>query len=343
MIVFKKRIDFESVVYICSSLEVYISSGINFVKALELIDIGLTNKLYKESIRRILKRIKEGESISSAFSEEEELYTSVLADMLVVAEQSGELERVLRNMTEHFEKKLKIEKEVKTALLYPKVIFGVGITVFILFLDFVLPSIVSMYEGLDMEFNFITEFIINLNSFLQIYNIYIVSLIIFISIICIVFWIKKITKGKDLIHFLKIRKDYKEIKLISIINLVLESGVPIVYALERLSHSISENYTREYITTILLSIKKGSDISSAIEEIDVMSEISKSFFVSGENSGRLDKTTAKLLIILENSFSKKLSMLISKIEPISICILGFFVLILMLLVFVPMYEYMNYV
>lgn len=343
MIFFKRGVDYQSIVYICSSLEAYISSGINFVKALELIDMGLADKRYKESIKRVVKKIREGESISSAFASEHELYTRVFADMIVVAEQSGKIERVLKNMTLHFEKKLKLEKEVKNATLYPKVIFTAAVVVFILFIDFVLPSIVSMYDGLDISDSKLTSFIISCNSFFMKYSIYFCVLVIVLMLFSLYYFIKKYMRDKDFLHFFRIRKDYKELNLVSIINLVLESGVPVVYALERLSHSISEKYTRDYITTILLAIRQGNDISSAMNEIEVVSEISKSFFISGENSGRLDRTTAKLLEILENNFSKKLTLLISKIEPFSICILGVFVLFIILAVFVPMYGYMNYV
>ncbi|MGL4991341.1 MAG: type II secretion system F family protein [Sarcina sp.] len=338
-----KKISYESIVYICSSLEVYISSGINFIKALELIEIGVTEKRYKKSIKRIIKKLNDGESIAQAFLNEDYLYTSLFSDMLVVAEQSGQLETVLINMTKHFEKQLKLEKEIKSAILYPKIIFTAGIIVFILFLDFVLPNIVSMYEGLNVESSQIIQAIININSFFEVYNIYFCVATISVIGIIIYLIIKKITKDKDLLHFLKIRRQYKELNLISIINLVLDSGIPITYALERVFYSISNKDIKSYIGVILEKVQIGENISDAISHIDVISKISHSFFISGENSGSLDKTTLKLLNILENNFSKRLGTLISRIEPISICILGVFILFLVLIVFVPMYGYMQYV
>jgi type II secretory pathway component PulF len=339
----KPRLDYESIVYISSSLETYISAGINFVRALELINTGLTKNDYKLSIQRVAKRINEGESIASAFLEEEDLYTSVFADMLFVAEQSGRIEKVLYNMTLHFEKKLKLRNEVRQALMYPQFIFIAMFIVFILFLDIVLPNIVSMYESLDVKMSGITSFLISVNGFFMENNIYIVTAIFLLIIFLIGLLIKKKLNGRDVFSRFTIRKRYKEINLIGILKLVLESGIPIVYALDKLSHSITENYTREYINSILISLRNGKDIYYAIEEIDVISEVSKSFILSGENSGKLDSTITKLLNILESNFSKKLKAYVSKIEPISICFLGFMVLLLMLAIFVPMYEYMHYV
>ncbi|MGL4655366.1 MAG: type II secretion system F family protein [Sarcina sp.] len=345
MLKFKKKakIDYESIVYISSSLETYISAGINFVKALELINTGLTNKAYKSSIQRVAKRINEGESIASSFSEEEDLYTSVFADMLFVAEHSGRIEKVLHNMTIHFEKKLKLNNEVKQALMYPKFICTAVFIVFILFLDIVLPNIVSMYESLDAKMSVVTNTLIAINDFFTRYNIYAVTGVTLIIIFLVYCILKKKLKDKDIFRRLDIRKRYKEISIIGILKLVLESGIPVVYALERLSHSIAQGHTREYINDILVSLRKGHDIYYAIEKIDVISDVSKSFILSGEKSGKLDATISRLLDILENNFSKKLKSYVTKVEPISICVLGVMVLGLMLMVFVPMYEYMHYV
>ncbi|MGL4451482.1 MAG: type II secretion system F family protein [Sarcina sp.] len=339
----KPRIDYESIVYISSSLETYISAGIKFVKALELINTGLSNNEYKKSIQRVAKRINEGEGIANAFLEEEELYTSVFADMLFVAEQSGRVEKVLSNMTLHFEKKLKLTNEVKQALMYPKFIFIAVFIVFILFLDIVLPNIVSMYESLDVKMSGITTVLIFINEFFEKNNIYVFTSIILFLVFIIYCVLKKKLKTRDVFSRFTLRKRYKEINLVGILKLVLESGIPVVYALERLSHSIAENHTREYINDILVSLRSGTDVYYAIEKIDVISDVSKSFILSGEKSGKLDTTMARLLDILENNFSKKLKSYVSKVEPISICFLGVMVLGLMLIVFVPMYEYMHYV
>lgn len=339
----KLRIDYESIVYISSSLETYISAGIKFVKALELINTGLTNNEYKKSIQRVAKRINEGEGIANAFLEEEELYTSVFADMLFVAEQSGRVEQVLNNMTLHFEKKLKLKNEVKQALMYPKFIFIAVFAVFILFLDIVLPNIVSMYESLDVKMSIVTTMLVSINEFFTKYNIYIFTVVLLLFSFVIYCFVKKQLKNKDVFSKFTIRKRYKEINLVGILKLVLESGIPVVYALERLSHSIAENYTREYINDILTSLRSGNDLYYSIEKIDVISDVSKSFILSGEKSGKLETTMSRLLDILENNFSKKLKNYVSKVEPISICFLGVMVLGLMLIVFVPMYEYMHYV
>lgn len=339
----KAKINYQDIVYIASSLETYVSAGINFVKALELINTGLTNNAYKISIQRVAKRINEGESIANSFLEEEDLYTSVFADMLFVAEQSGNLEKVLSNMTLYFEKKLKLRNEIKQALMYPKFIFIAVFTVFILFLDIVLPNIVSMYESLDVKMSFITTLLMSVNNFFTKYNIYIFTITNLLIIFILYCFIKKKLDNKDLFKNFTIRKRYKELNLIGILKIVLESGIPLVYALERLSYSISERYTRDYINEMLVSLRSGKDLYSTIEDIDVISDISKSFILSGEKSGKLDDTMSRLLDILENNFSKKLKSYVSKVEPVSICFLGMMVLGLMLIVFVPMYEYMHYV
>lgn len=343
MISLKKKLDYESIIYVCSSLETYISAGIQFLAAIELIENGLTNKVYKESLRRVSKRISEGELISQAFLEEEELYTNIFTDMLVIAEESGEMEAVLQNILEHFEKKNKLIREVNSALLYPKFIILAMLGVVVLFLDMILPSIASMYSSLDVKTSFLTKCIVNMNAFFEVYNLYIFLLILVSIITVIIIFLKKFLKRKDFFKIFRVCKRYRELNFIYILNLIVGSGIPIVYALERLSHTVNDVYTRDSIIKISSRLKKGDELVESLNEVDVLSSISKSFILSGEKSGNLDKAIERLASILENNFDKNLKKLTKKIEPITLCILGVLVLGLMLIVFVPMYEYMNYV
>ncbi|MGL5823210.1 MAG: type II secretion system F family protein [Sarcina sp.] len=329
--------------YVVSSLESYLNAGINFMKALELIQQGLKNKEYASSVSRIAKRINEGESIAGAFIEEEEFYTTTFIDMLAIAEESGEIEKVLSAINRHFSRKIKLETQIKNALMYPKFICLAICIMILFFIDFILPSIVSMYESLNVEASFFTRGIIGLESFFSKVNVYAFFLVVCFLIFLFYKIIKYYSKGKDLVAFLELRKRYKEIRLVELLNLILDSGVPIVHALERLAHSISDVYMTEYINIVLTQIRSGNDLYESIDKVQVMSDISKSFILSGEQSGSLDNVVNSLLKILNENFEKALKKCVSKVEPLSICFLGALVLGIMLMVFIPMYEYMHYV
>lgn len=332
-----------SIMYVVSSLESYLAAGINFMKALELIQRGIKNKDYANSVSRVAKRINEGETIANAFIEEEEFYTTTFIDMLAIAEESGEIEKVLNAIKKHFSRKIKLETQIKNALMYPKFICLAICIMILFFIDFILPSIVSMYESLNVEASFFTKGIISLDLFFSRVNVYVFFIVVSLLVLIIYKIIKYYTKGRDLLAFLELRKRYKEIRLIELLNLILDSGVPVVYALERLSHSISDIYMTEYINTVLMQIRAGSDLHDSIEKIQVMSDVSKSFILSGEQSGSLDHVIRSLLKILNDNFEKALKKCVAKIEPLSICFLGILVLGVMLMVFIPMYEYMHYV
>ena len=343
MINLRKKVDYESILYVCTSLESYISAGLQFVKSMELIQIGLNNKVYRESIERVVKRIKEGESIALAFSDEGDLYTSMFIDMLFIGEESGQMENVLKNMTTHFKKKAKLKKQVNSALLYPKFIGLAMLGVILLFLNTILPTIASMYEGMQVKSSFLTRTIINMNKFFENKNVYILFLGVILIGFLIYLILKKVLKGKDIFARFKLRKNYKEVNFMYILNLILTSGVPLVSALERLIHSVEDRSTRDYIEKMTNELRRGESILDSISDIDIISPVTRSFILSGEKSGKLDNSTSNLVNILENNFNNSLKSYVSKIEPITLCALGILVLGLSLIVFIPMYEYMNYV
>ena len=81
--------------YICLNLSTYVKSGMSIGRSLDLIKNTVKDKKYKESLRRIEKKVLNGEALSKAFKEEGKLYPDLMKDMMRIGEESGNLEEVL--------------------------------------------------------------------------------------------------------------------------------------------------------------------------------------------------------------------------------------------------------
>ena len=68
--------------YICLNLSTYVKSGMPIGRSLDLIKNTVKDKKYKESLKRIEKKVLNGEALSKAFKEEGKLYPDLRHEIL---------------------------------------------------------------------------------------------------------------------------------------------------------------------------------------------------------------------------------------------------------------------
>lgn len=338
-----KLVDYESIFFIANSLNLYIKAGISIRKAIEIIENTIKNKEYKEAVRRMGNSIDLGEGLGAAFLKERMLFTDHFVDMIVMAEESGKLEEILLVLANHFEKNNKMRKTVKKSLSYPILLIGTMVTVFTLIIIFVIPTLADMYGEVGGDLSIFTKTMLFINNMVEKIN----PLLVIVSLIAIgillFFILKDLLKNKDLFGNIGLVKDYREIKFILLIKMMIKGGVPITSAAMKLKESITDKYLKCQLIALNNSLNLGLSLTESMESTESLSELSKSFLYTGEESGSLEETIEKLADILDYQFNSKLNKAIFYIEPAAILILGIMVLALVLMVFIPMYEYMSYV
>lgn len=336
--------DDESILLICSNLKVYLESGLKMIKALELVQFSLTNKVYIESVERIIQQVRRGKQISEAIINEEYLYPDMLADMLIIGEESGNLERVLGKLAINIQRKRDTMKQIRKVMVYPIALTIIIATVFIFYFFFILPSFKSLYESIQGSQSKVIELIISYLNFVEKNQYAYLIIFCYIGIIvAIIALIYEYIKDKDLFRELKIVKMYYEANIIFILELMITSGISLNSCLDMLSNTLESRKMKNYINIIKEELWKGKSLSEALSLIEVISPVTFSFVFSGEESGNLEECVFTLSRILEKDFIEKLNTLIKALEPIIMAVLGVVVGVMVLLVFIPIFEFMKYV
>ena len=87
--------------------------------------------------------------------------------MIKAGEASGKLDVFLLKIVESLEKKEGIKKKIKSALMYPSIMFSVAITVSVFMLIKVVPVFAKMYDGMGIELPAATATIMAMSDFLR--------------------------------------------------------------------------------------------------------------------------------------------------------------------------------
>ena len=217
--------------------------------------------------------------------------------MIKAGEASGKLDVFLLKIVDSLEKKEKIKKKIKGALMYPAIMFTVAITVSAFMLIKVVPVFAKMYDGMGLELPAATATIMAMSDFLSGTG----GKVILFGGIGGYFGFNFIVKRNAAIRFrwhkqilkLPIFGDMILKSLLARIALILgnlsAAGVNLLESLE-IAKSVSNN---DVITDALESVKKGVFSGDTLTKLFLKEPLFPPTFSQlisvGEQTGQLDE------------------------------------------------------
>ena len=144
----KKKIKVEDVLIFSKQFATMVKAGLPILQVLQMLRDQLENPSMQEVIEEIRKSLEGGVTLSTCFSKYPNLFDNVYINLIKAGEASGKLDVFLLKIVDSLEKKEKIKKKIKGALMYPAIMFSVAIIVSAFMLIKVVPVFAQMYEGM---------------------------------------------------------------------------------------------------------------------------------------------------------------------------------------------------
>ena len=123
---------------VADNLNTMITSGIPILKALEITASVVDNQIYRAIIDDALVKVKEGTSLSNAFSQHKEI-PNILTQMVKVGEETGELGSILKSLAKFYQREVTTAVDTLVSLIEPVMIVLLGAGVGILLAAVLMP------------------------------------------------------------------------------------------------------------------------------------------------------------------------------------------------------------
>ena len=233
--------------------------------------------------------------------------------------------------------------KVKSALIYPMLVFIVLLAVVILNLFFVIPRVATVFEKLKVPTPLPTKILIETSKVVTQNTILIIAGIIILAIfVYFIFKVKKQLFLNILFSLPGISKLMFEIDLTRftrVMSLLLKSGLPIDNCLELSTHLVLKKQVQDIVANSLKQVTSGKNIA---EGLKLYPKIIPNFMIrvveAGEKSGTLEKSFEELSEQFDSRVSTRLKTLTTLIEPLLLLIVGVMVGAIMLAIIAPIYK-----
>ncbi len=329
-------------IFFLERMELYLSSGLEINKSLEICEQGVSAK-QKDAIFRLRSAVESGSLLSKSLYQ----YAGVsqtLTGLIEQGELSGSLPKSLLSARLLLEKEDELIKKCTSAMAYPVII---GIFAGLLTIGLVrgvMPQIIPMLKSLKVELPIITKVVIALSDILTKYGLYIITGLFIIGVAGILIYrkiriIRKIIQS-TIIHIPIIGRlvhDYYLAVFLHSCGALIESGRPVAESYSNTSASISLLPLRDLLQREVVSVSSGHSLGSVIIGGKIPSYVA-SLLSAGELSGSLGSSIIRAGSILDRDIEHSLKKLTALIEPIMMAGMGCAVGAIALSIMMPIYD-----
>ena len=342
----KKKVKVEDVLIFSKQFATMVKAGLPILEVLAMLRDQLENPGIKEIIEDIRKSLEGGVTLSKCFEKYPEQFDTIYVNMIKAGEASGKLDVFLLKIVESLEKKEKIKKKIKGALMYPSIMFTTAILVSAIMLIKVVPVFAKMYEGMGVALPKPTEIIMSMSDFLRGTG----GLVLFLSIVIFAVAFKYLTTKNEAIRF----KWHKQVlkmpifgdlilkSLLARISLIMgnlsAAGVNLLESLE-IAKSVSTNVV---VSEALENVKKGVFSGDTLTKLFLKEPLFPPTFSQlisvGEQTGQLDEMFNSVASYYEEEFDTAVDNMSTLIEPIMIVFMGVMIGGLMIAMYSPIFN-----
>ena len=321
-----------------------IENGIPLLKCITLITDQQRKIDFKEVLKSVHRDIEQGSNFSDSIEKYPEVFDDLYVAMIRAGEASGRLDIIMKQLVKYIEKSAKIKGQVKSAMTYPTMIVLVAAIVIVVLLVFVVPSFAKQFAESGKELPGLTQMVLDMSNALVNNWVEIIVGIVF-GIYGFIYW--KSTKAGKIAFDKYILKSpiFGELLLkiaigrfCSTMSTMLNSGVPILEALNICAASSGNKEIESFILGIREEISQGKSFYTPLEASSLIPKMVSSMVAVGESTGTLDETLAKVTEIYDEEIDNSISAMMSLIEPLMIVVIGGIVGIIAIAMYLPIFD-----
>lgn len=323
---------------------VMIDAGLPLVQCLEILGSQQEHKVFKRALMQIRQDVETGSNLADAMRKHPKIFDNLYTNMVAAGEAGGILDTILQRLSTYIEKSVKLNSQVKSAMIYPVAVISIAIIVVAVILWKVIPVFASLFKGLGAELPMPTVVVIALSNFLGDF-----WWLIILTIVGVSQFLKryhKTEKGRRVLDAILLKAPVLGMLLRKIavarfcrtLSTLTSSGVPILDGLEITAKTAGNAIVEDAIMATRKSVEEGKTISEPLGDTDVFPTMVIQMIAVGEQTGALDTMLSKIADFYEDEVDTAVAGLMKLLEPILIAFLGVAIGGIVIAMYMPMFS-----
>src|SRR4051794_7688923 len=326
---------------------VMLDAGLPLVQCLEILGEQEENRTFQAIINAVRTDVESGASLADAMRKHPKAFDNLFTNMVAAGESGGILDIILQRLSVYIEKAVKLNSQVKSALIYPVSIIVIAALVVFIILWKVIPVFAQLFAGLGSEMPLLTRIVISASNFVADYF-WLIALVVIFGIVAIKKW-HQTPHGRRILDTTMLRipvigmllRKIAVARFCRTLGTLTASGVPILDGLEITTKTAGNAVIEDAVMAVRKSVEEGKTISEPLAQTKVFPSMVVQMINVGEQTGALDQMLSKIADFYEEEVDTAGGRLMNLIEPIMITIRGVIMGTIVAGMYLPLYGVLS--
>jgi type IV pilus assembly protein PilC len=340
----EKKINEKDFIMFNQELVALIRAGYPILKSINILIQRVKNEKLKEVLMLVEKEIRGGKALSEAFAQHGRLFSTVYIASLMAGERSGNLAGIISRYNNYARTISQTKSRIKSALTYPSILIIFSFILLFILLNFILPRFSRFYADYEAQLPSITRALVSVSLAVQSHMVVILAVVL--VLILAYFQMRKNEKSLVFLDRVKLKTPYgKQIWIESAVSLfcrtlglLLEGGISLLSAIPLSSKAVPNKYMFSRMKTLPDSIKNGESLTDSLRKTECFPPLALDMIRIGESSANLEGMLSDVAEVYDERISNKIDTIVSLIQPIIIIFMGLIVAVMLLSVYLPIFN-----
>lgn len=324
---------------------VMIDAGLPLVQCLEILASQQENKIFQKVLTGTRSSVEGGSTLSAAMRQYPKVFDALYTNMVEAGETGGILDTILQRLSAYIEKNVKLQRAVKSALVYPVGVLTVAGGVITLLLWKVVPVFATLFAGLGVALPLPTRIVIGLSNFVG----SIFGFMILVGLVGTIFALKVwygTPQGRFILDtaILKapligmLMRKIAVARFTRTLGTLISSGVPILEGLDITAKTAGNAVVERALLKVRKALEEGKSLTDPLRETEVFPGMVTQMIGVGEQTGAMDAMLQKIADFYEEEVDAGVKDLLTALEPVMIVFLGVVVGGVVISMYLPLFS-----
>lgn len=323
-------------------LATMIHAGVPFIKAFHFVAEG-EHEAMNVVFRDVANQVGNGKPVSRALTAHPEVFDELFLSLVANAEQTGGLHAAFVHLADLLEKRVNLRSRILSSLAYPFVVGMVSLAVFSMFLFFVVPQMVPMFQSIGQELPALTLAMLSLAQVVQNPLTWVVAFLTFGVAGPVAYRYayaqKQVPQFRYLVDEWALKLKLVELgvlnRVLDTLSTMLETGMSPRDAIRGAARASGNEVFKSRLLNSLRFLENGHSLTSAFRTWNVFPPMVLSMVELGEHTGTLPYLLKKTANLMAEDLEHEVSRLTTLVEPVLMMVTGLGVGLIVLASFLP--------
>jgi len=339
-----KGIKLNDLLVFANQLATMLDSGVTLIRSLNVIQTQAESENMFNVLSIITKDVEHGKSLSESLAQHPKVFNQFWVSLVEVGEASGTIPTVLKKLAFYLEQQAAFRATIISGIIYPVILFAVALIAVAFFALFVGPRFEEIFDSMKVDLPLITTVLLDIFRFIKL-NFFKIIGIILVAIFIVRKYIKTYTGKTQFEHIMFRMPVFGEIYRLIIVErftsqlaILIDSGVPILYALDITERLVNNNTCAIIVSDVRESVKQGQQLVYPMEKSGFFPPMAVQMINVGEETGELSKMLKHVSKFYQNHIEVFMKRFSTAIEPFMLIFMGVMIGTIVIAMFMPLFN-----